>query len=269
MSAGFVGEVPAAPWLFGKMPAHGDFISRGLDDETVEAGDCAVAEAIAAASAHWDMQWDDVYVETPVWRFLATPGALGRDWLTGVFIPSVDAVGRQFPLLAGFAAPTLALLARPEATAAALDEAEALARSALLDALSVDTVLGGLADIAARAFGADAAAKGDPIAIFAGDMLRHMESAPWGAQSLWWVAGDTTQLKLEGALSGETLAQLFRRAPVAETFADPHPYEDAEAVLEADGAQPSAEPVAPQNDESNHDITPTPAASLDAPADAA
>lgn len=278
MSAGFVGDIPAAPWLFGKMPAHGDFISRGLDDETVEAGDGAVAEAIAAASAHWDMQWDDVYVETPVWRFLATPGALGRDWLTGVFLPSVDAVGRQFPLLAGFAAPTLALLARPEATAAALDEAEALARAALLEALSVDTVLGALAEIAARAFGPGAAAMGDPIAVFAGDMLRHMESSPWGAQSLWWVAGEATQLRLEGALSGETLAQLFRRAPVAETSFEPQPHEEAEAVLEADGAAPAGEPPAdiaapqsdpPDSDPTNSDITTNPAAPSDAPADAA
>ena len=27
---------PAAAWLFGKIPAHGDFISRGLDHATHE-----------------------------------------------------------------------------------------------------------------------------------------------------------------------------------------------------------------------------------------
>lgn len=235
MSGDFViGALAVAPWLFGKMPAHGDFISRGLDDETVEAGDGAVAEAVALAMSHWDLAWDEVYVETPVWRFLAAPGVMGRDWLAGVFLPSVDAVGRQFPLLAGFAAPTLALLARWDATSRALDEVEALARAALLDGLSVDAVLGQLGEIGERLFGPAAAAQGDPVAVFAGDLLRQMEATPWGAQSLWWVAGGEERLTLEGALNGEALTRLFRRAPEPLAFegeAFPAPEPDAAEVF--------------------------------------
>ena len=56
--------------------------------------------------------------------------------------------------------PTLALLARPDVTASALDEAEAIARSALLEARPVDDIHGRLAETAAvaRAFAALAAA---------------------------------------------------------------------------------------------------------------
>ncbi|MBL9009713.1 MAG: type VI secretion system-associated protein TagF [Alphaproteobacteria bacterium] len=219
MSGGFVGgDAPVAAFVFGKMPAHGDFVSRGLDDETIEAGDAAVAAAVDLAALRWDFEWDDIYVETPVWRFLASPGALGRDWLAGVFMASVDAVGRQFPMLAGFCAPTLAMLARPDATSAALDEAEAIARAALIDALPVDEVQRRLADAAERAFGDAAAAAGDPVAVFAGRMLRHLESPPWAAQSLWWVAGggEDQTLRLEGALTGEGLSPLFRRAPAPD-----------------------------------------------------
>lgn len=215
MPDGFVGEAAIAAFVFGKMPAHGDFVSRGLDDDTIEAGDAAVAAAVDLAALRWDFAWDDVYVETPVWRFLASPGSLGREWLAGIFLASVDAVGRQFPMLAGFSAPTLALLARPDVTASALDEAEAIARSALLEARPVDDIHGRLAETADRLFAPAAAGRGDPVAVFAGDMLRHLESPPWRAQSLWWVAGggEDQRLQIDGALTGEALAPLFRRAP--------------------------------------------------------
>jgi type VI secretion system protein ImpM len=268
MSCDFIAaETPVAPWLFGKMPAHGDFISRGLDDETVEAGDAAVAEAVAFAIQRWDMDWDDVYVETPVWRFLAAPGVLGREWLAGVFLSSVDAVGRQFPLLAGFAAPTLALLARPAATTAALDEAESLARAALLEALSVDTVLARLGEIAAAAFAPGAAGEDDPIAQFAGEVLRQLDSGPWGATAIWWVAGGTpdTHLRLEGPLSGEALSRLFRRAPAAELDAVPLSPED-EAVVPVPAIDAGAD--TPQPAPAAEDAIDTPPPS-DAPADAA
>jgi len=283
MSGQFVGaEAPVAPWLFGKMPAHGDFISRGLDDERVETGDAAVAEAVAFAIQRWDIDWDDVYVETPVWRFLAAPGVLGHEWLAGVFLPSVDAVGRQFPLLAGFAAPTLALLATPAATSPPLDEAESLARSALLDALSVDAVLARLTEISSAAFAPHASGDGDPIALFAGEILRNLDSVPWGATSLWWVAGGSaeTRLRLEGPLSGETLAQLFRRAPAVELMADPAAGLDAAPVSpEADPAPPLGGETLPDAAEGDGADTPQPAPvpddaidtqpPSDAPADAA
>jgi hypothetical protein len=71
-------ECPVGAWLFGKMPAHGDFISRWLEDDAVAAGDAVIAEALAMAAHRWDSEWDEVYVETPVWRFMATPESLAR-----------------------------------------------------------------------------------------------------------------------------------------------------------------------------------------------
>ena len=48
MSFGAVDGAGVAAFLFGKLPAHGDFISRGLDDETIEAADAAMADIVAA-----------------------------------------------------------------------------------------------------------------------------------------------------------------------------------------------------------------------------
>lgn len=215
MSFGALDDPGIAPFLFGKMPAHGDFISRGLDDETIEAADAAVAEAVTVAALKWDYRWDDVYVETPVWRFIAAPGVLGRDWTAGVFMASVDAVGRQFPLIAGFSSSSLALIARGEVLTAVLDETETLARNALLEAASVDTLLAAL-DSAARRFAP--ASLADPGEAFAAAALGRAQSATWSAEGLFWVAGSQAiePVALSGPLDGEALATLFQPAPSAE-----------------------------------------------------
>jgi hypothetical protein len=146
---------------------------------------------------------------------------LGHDWTAGIFLPSVDAVGRQFPLMAGFSANTLALLARPSVSAAALDKAEALLRQALLDAIAIDAVLAGLSEIAPRFMAVLDDEAAEPVSGFAYPLLTHLEAAPWNQQSLWWVAGEppSAHVRIDGQLSGELLTQLFR--PLAETTAKP------------------------------------------------
>ncbi len=242
MSFGALDDTGVAAFVFGKLPAHGDFISRGLDDDTVEAADAAVAEAVTVAALRWDYRWDDVYVETPVWRFAAAPGVLGREWTAGVFIASVDAVGRQFPLIAGFSAPTLALVARAEALTAALDEAEALARAALLEGHSVDTLLAAF-ESAARRFEPRAAA--DPGEAFAAAALTRAHTAPWAAEGLFWVAGapGIEPVGLNGPFSGEILSLLFQPAPLAhdETPLPAGPAEDSPADEAVISSAPPAE----------------------------
>lgn len=219
-------------WLFGKMPAHGDFVSRGIDDESVAAGDTVLTEAMAMAAHRWDADWEDVYVETPVWRFMATPGVFGPLWTAGVFLASVDAVGRQYPLVAGFASSTLALLAEGAATRAALDEAEAIARSALLELIPVDAAHERLDAVALNRFGGDPEML-EPPGAFAVGLLSRLEAKPWTPQSRWWVAGGGPDLRLlmDGALTREGLAQLFRRtaAPPEKNMGDPP--QDAAAEL--------------------------------------
>lgn len=242
-----LGDCPVSAWVFGKMPAHGDFVSRGLDDDTVAAGDAVLAEAMALAAHRWDLDWDEVYVETPVWRFIASPGVFGQQWTAGVFLASVDAVGRQFPLVAGYATTTLALLGQPETTTTALDYAEALARDALLEALPVDTALERLDTIALRLFSEGSAVGGQPAA-FALRHLARLESTPWQAESVWWVAGadPALELHLEGGLDREGLIQLFRRVtpPAAEPAVEPPEAEPAPPAQSADPAptEPEIEP---------------------------
>jgi len=85
--------------LFGKLPAHGDFIARGLSDAEAGALDDWLSASLSDAATLDG--FDDLYPEAPAWRFIADIGGAA---LCGVIAPSVDSVGRQFPVLAGVAA---------------------------------------------------------------------------------------------------------------------------------------------------------------------
>lgn len=88
----------AVTGLYGKMPAHGDFVRRNLPKSFIDPWDAWLAQGIEAARARFGERWDEAWRRAPVWRFALPPGACGPDPVTGVFVPSEDAVGRQFPL---------------------------------------------------------------------------------------------------------------------------------------------------------------------------
>jgi type VI secretion system ImpM family protein len=88
---------PTAGW-FGKIPALGDFVSRRLPAEFIEAWDIWLSEELFGAQEKLGENWLESYLKAPIWRFALMPGALdARHWF-GVLMPSVDRIGRQFPL---------------------------------------------------------------------------------------------------------------------------------------------------------------------------
>lgn len=86
---------------FGKVSTLGDFVSRGLPDGLVAAWDAWLQRCIHASQQQLGGQWLDHYLTSPVWRFAIAPGVLGPEGLGGVMMPSVDRVGRYFPLMIG------------------------------------------------------------------------------------------------------------------------------------------------------------------------
>lgn len=93
---------------FGKVSTLGDFVSRGLPDGLVAAWDGWLQQCIHASQQQLGDQWLDHYLTSPVWRFAISPGVLGPEGLGGVMMPSVDRVGRYFPLMiAAVGAPPL------------------------------------------------------------------------------------------------------------------------------------------------------------------
>ncbi|MGQ7957926.1 type VI secretion system-associated protein TagF [Pseudomonas sp. SP16.1] len=88
MSAGF----------YGKLVSRGDFIHRGLPSAFIEGWDAWLAAGIAASQQELGPAWLDAYLVSPLWRFALAPGLVGGEAVTGVMMPSVDRVGRYFPL---------------------------------------------------------------------------------------------------------------------------------------------------------------------------
>lgn len=86
---------------FGKVSTLGDFVSRGLPDGLVAAWDAWLQQCAHASQQQLGDRWLECYLTSPVWRFAISPGILGPEGLGGVMMPSVDRVGRYFPLMIG------------------------------------------------------------------------------------------------------------------------------------------------------------------------
>jgi type VI secretion system protein ImpM len=92
---------------YGKLPSLGDFASRRLAPSFIEPWDDWLAAGLAAWREQSPDGWLDAYLASPSWRFVLMPGCLpgtpggvagdGSAW-AGVLMPSVDRVGRYFPL---------------------------------------------------------------------------------------------------------------------------------------------------------------------------
>lgn len=121
------------PGVYGKLPGLGDFVTRRLPAEFVQPWDLWLRESLAASRAQLGAAWLDAYLTSPLWRFVLSPGLAGQRAWAGVLMPSVDRVGRYFPLT--LAAPLAAevdligLLTQPEW----FERAEALALTGLDD----------------------------------------------------------------------------------------------------------------------------------------
>lgn len=115
---------------FGKVSTLGDFVSRGLPDGLVAAWDAWLQQCMHASQQQLGDQWLNHYLTSPVWRFAISPGILSPEGLGGVMMPSVDRVGRYFPLMIG-AVGAPSLLDWFHKHAAWYDAIEDLARASL------------------------------------------------------------------------------------------------------------------------------------------
>jgi type VI secretion system protein ImpM len=119
--------------LFGKLPAHGDFVRRGLPSSFVQPWDAWLSEGIAQARPVLGRGWDAAWKGAPVWRFRLSPGACGPGAAVGVVTTSADQVGRKFPLTLVAVLPNAAV-PPPDSWYAALEQALLEARAGALDA---------------------------------------------------------------------------------------------------------------------------------------
>jgi type VI secretion system protein ImpM len=87
-----------APGWYGKIPALGDFAVRRLPPEFTDVWDAWLADSLEASQDALGPAWRAAYLRAPIWRFALAPGIIDERFWFGVLMPSVDKVGRQFPL---------------------------------------------------------------------------------------------------------------------------------------------------------------------------
>ena len=84
--------------LYGKLPAYGDFISRNLNASFVNPWDEWLQHFISGSQEQIGDNWLNVYLTSPIWHFVLSPGVIDENMWAGVVMPSVDRVGRYFPI---------------------------------------------------------------------------------------------------------------------------------------------------------------------------
>jgi type VI secretion system protein ImpM len=94
-AASLVGEFG----FFGKIPALGDFVTRSLPRDQVGLVDEWMQQGLHTLRGISE-QWLDSYLVAPVWQFVLPAGIWSPAPLCGALMPSVDRVGRYFPLIA-------------------------------------------------------------------------------------------------------------------------------------------------------------------------
>jgi type VI secretion system protein ImpM len=83
---------------YGKMPSLGDFFRLHAPPGFVEPWDGFLQSMILEAQAALGEGFDTAFMSAPIWRFTLAAGLAGPHPAMGVVMPSVDRVGRRFPL---------------------------------------------------------------------------------------------------------------------------------------------------------------------------
>jgi type VI secretion system protein ImpM len=124
----------------GKLPARGDFVAIGLPRHFVERWHDWMQRMLAASRDALAEDWLAAWNEAPIWRFALSPGICGPDAMLGLWMPSVDRVGRHFPLTLAAAAADTDVTALLKEGGGFLDVAEAAGLDVLASDIEPDEI---------------------------------------------------------------------------------------------------------------------------------
>lgn len=83
---------------FGKIPSKGDFLTQLLPRNFTDPWDAWLREVLAHGKSVLGDNWMEYYLTAPLYHYALSSGVCGnQNWL-GVMMPSVDSVGRYFPM---------------------------------------------------------------------------------------------------------------------------------------------------------------------------
>ncbi|HEV2674189.1 MAG TPA: type VI secretion system-associated protein TagF [Aliidongia sp.] len=188
--------LPTILAYYGKLPARGDFVGRRLPRETIALWDDWLQQAVAASREAIGTTWLDLYLVSPLWRFFLPAGLCGAKPLAGVAMPSVDRVGRAFPMMIAAeldaGTPSAAVLAGAQAWFEAI---EALALSALAEDFPLDRLDAPIASV--RSIAVDTAMSANDLGdigcclpLDGPEAARILAENSGGSdRSFWWTIG--------------------------------------------------------------------------------
>ncbi len=191
--------------LFGKLPAKRDFIAVNAPRRFLETWEPWLQSSVATSKQAGGAGWAESYNRAPIWRYWLGADLCG-DALIGAVMPSVDGVGRAFPLTI-FASGDLDALAPPEIddNGPWCDHAESLLLSALDTGATLEAVTDALGALPPPALYArsvnslgcreltdggilvETAASQPPTAFLAARRFGHRRT--FASQTFWWTIG--------------------------------------------------------------------------------
>jgi type VI secretion system protein ImpM len=89
---------PSFCGFYGKLIAAGDFVRRGFPGDLYEHWDPWLQRGLLFSREELGEAWLSAYLSAPLWRFALASGVAGERAWVGAMMPSVDRVGRYFPL---------------------------------------------------------------------------------------------------------------------------------------------------------------------------
>ena len=215
--------------LYGKLPAKRDFVAFNTPRAFLELWEPWLQAGVATSRQILGQGWRKAYLSAPIWRFW-----LGRDFcgetILGAFMPSIDGVGRYFPLTI-FTGEGVGALPPPELepNKAWFDAAETILLDALHPERDFESVAAAVAELATPAQSPTETAVGGIALLSNGAILvrdfgddfglifraarRFGHRQTFAGQSFWWtIGGEDFQLTalLETGLPGpERFAEML------------------------------------------------------------
>lgn len=124
--------------LFGKLPSKRDFVAVDIPQAVLTPWETWLQRVVAESRQALGREWLDYFLTAPLWHFQCGAQVLNGAF-TGVMMPSVDGVGRYFPLTALACADEGCAWAMPDFAAADAATPDPL-ETVMLTALDEKTV---------------------------------------------------------------------------------------------------------------------------------
>src|SRR4051794_10380378 len=209
--------------LYGKVPSKRDFIAIATPREFLSVWEPWMQGGLSASRHSLGEDWQQAFLTAPIWRFWLGADLCGQTVL-GAFMPSLDGIGRYFPLTLIACGEAESAIPPPEFDAQ--DGWFQVAEDYLLSTLEKDatfeTVTAGLEGLVLPSNDAPVSRRNDMIDM-KGGMAAHMNERPatevfaslrmadhvdvYASASFWWTIGGEGYQPL--AMSGRRLPDPF------------------------------------------------------------